>query len=140
MQVRNIMHRSGKQSKKGPNHLMISKMSGLTVFEKEGTHIEEQNIPEIIIKLLFNRHSMKECLSVFCEKFLTETLPLKRYSTMTTIHMLLCIPQVQQVSSIYSGFCTVPNINHYFIYCPHCGLLHTVLSHFYVFSIQNQLL
>lgn len=42
MQVRNIMHRSGKQSKKSPNHLMISKMSGLTVFEKEGTHIEEQ--------------------------------------------------------------------------------------------------
>jgi len=36
------MHRSGELSKRGLNHLMISKMSGPTVFEKEGTHLKEQ--------------------------------------------------------------------------------------------------
>ena len=41
MQLRNVMHRSGELSKEGPNHLTISKMSGLTIFEKKGTHIKE---------------------------------------------------------------------------------------------------
>lgn len=117
-------------------------MFGLTEFKKGDTYTKEQRLsgnytdsPEP--KLLFNKPSMKECLSVLCGKILTENIPLKRYSTITTIHMLLCMPEVQQVSSIYSGFCTVSNIDHYFISCPYCGLLHTVLSHFCVFNPKN---
>lgn len=42
MQVCNTMHRYWELSKRGSNYLMISKMSGLTVLEKEGTHIKDQ--------------------------------------------------------------------------------------------------
>lgn len=82
---------------------------------------------------------MNKYLSVLREKYLTETPPLVMSSTITAIHMLLGIPQLQHIN--YSIFiCTVSNINHYFTYCPHYGLLHTVLSHFYVVLVQKQLL
>lgn len=87
-------------------------------------------------KLLFNKSWKKKMFISHTRKNLTENLPLKKYST-TTIHMLLGMHKLQQVSTIYSGFCTLSNTDHYFISCLYCGLLHRVFSHFCMFSIKK---
>lgn len=42
------------------------------------------------------------------------------HQTIVTVHIFLCIPQVQ-MSNNYSGFLVESNFNHYLIY--HCGCI-----------------